>query len=679
MQLSRFLALALALAIATPALAAPKTQAQATRKPKSLELIRSDYQPGEITKLCDAAMEKTAAKLDAIGKLPPAERNAQNTLIAMEDALSEFWEEGGPLQFMASVSPVEALNKEGAQCKEKMGQFGVEVSTRRDLFEAIQNQPTRSAAEARLMEETIKEFELNGLKLPAEQLEKVKKLFSELSTLSVQFSTALNEDKSFVAFSTEELEGVPETALARFKKQEDGKYIVTTKSTDYSAVIENAKRSETRRRIALAYQTRGGEGNVKLLERALLLRQEVAKLLGFATWADYKTSKNMAKTGGAALSFLEGLKGKLASRNRSDLDRLLRFKKELEPGAQKLDAWDTGYLAYQLQKRDFSLDNEKIREYFPADLVVAGMFKTYAKLLGVRFEPIPDARVWAEGVKLYAIYNQNGREPIAHFYTDFFPRQGKYGHAAAFTLRSGRKLPDGSYQTPISAIVSNFTPPADGKPSLLTHNQVSTAFHEFGHIMHQTLTLAPYASLSGTQVARDFVEAPSQMLENWAWSPAILAEVSGHYKTKQKLPAKLLRQMLAARDFNQGVFYTRQLLLGLFDLKVHTTPGPVKANETYEQLYREIAGLEPMSGGSFPGTFGHIMGGYDASYYGYIWSEVFADDMFSKFTDLTSPRTGMRYRRTILEQGGMKEPQDLLKEFLGREPRPNAFFKRLKI
>jgi thimet oligopeptidase len=223
--------------------------------------------------------------------------------------------------------------------------------------------------------------------------------------------------------------------------------------------------------------------------------------------------------------------------------------------------------------------------------------------------------------------------------------------------------------------------PANGKPSLLTHDDVETFFHEFGHIMHQTLTRAPYASLSGSAVSQDFVEAPSQMLENWVWNPKILNIISGHYlRPSEKLPTDLLEKLIAARNFQQGAAYTKQLLYALFDMTLHTqSMGVADVQKTYDDLYREIVGQEPIAGNHFPGTFGHLMGGYDAGYYGYLWSEVYAQDMFTQFPtdDLTDSTVGSRYRKVILEQGNMKDAIDLLREFLGRDPQPDAFFKKL--
>lgn len=645
-------------------------------------LIRSDYEAGEITRLCEAALKETEARLDQVAQVPAAERKIETTLLEFEDALSDFGDTANALTFMGYVAQDEALRKEGSACEEKVGQFYVSIFTRRDLYEAVKAVKGRSPDETRLVSETVEAFERNGLKLSDKKLAEVKRLMTELSAKETKFAANLNNDTSTVEFTEAELQGVPADAMSRFEKTADGRFAVTTKSTDYVALAENASHAETRRRILFAYLNRGGPENTKLLEEATVLRSKIARLLGYKTWADYRTADRMAESRANVLEFLNGLKSKLARRNRDDLAKLLMFKKELEPEAQRVEQWDVPYLSYQLKKRDYNLDNEKIREYFPADVVIRGLFEVYSKLLGVHFEEAGDARTWSDDVKLYKVRDAGDGKTIAYFYTDFFPRPGKYGHAAAFTLVSGRRLTDGGYKTPVSSIVANFTPPSGEKPSLLTHDEVETVFHEFGHIMHQTLTRAPFASLSGSSVARDFVEAPSQMLENWVWEPEILELISGHYQNHaQKLPGDLLKQMLAARDFNQGITYTRQLLYGLFDMTIHSRNKATDVTRTYDKLFRQIAALEPIEGGHFPGTFGHMMGGYDSGYYGYLWSEVYAQDMYSVFKagGLLNADLGRRYRENILEPGSMKESIDLLKGFLRREPSQDAFFKKLRI
>jgi thimet oligopeptidase len=475
------------------------------------------------------------------------------------------------------------------------------------------------------------------------------------------------------------MDGATPSFLGRLKKDAQGGFIVTTKEPDYVEFMRNVKNGEARKKMAIAYNRRAADKNIAILEQAIEIRKKIAKTMGFATWADYRLQDNMAQNSKTVWKFLNGLRGKLKKKNQADLAKLLAFKKELDPKAARVEAWDVAYLEYQLKKRDYTLDNEEIRKYFPADLVVQSMFDIYSEMLGVKFREIPQAKVWAEGVKQYEVRDAKTGEALAYFYTDFFPRPLKYGHAAAFGLIGGR-LKSGYYQKPVAAIVANLTPPGNGIPSLLTHEDVETLFHEFGHIMHNTLTHAPYESLSGTSVAHDFVEAPSQMLENWVWDREMLKRVSGYYLDhSKKLPDAIVDKMLEARNFNQGYFYTRQLVFGILDMTYHTAPGHVDPSAVYDHLVREVQGLDPIPGGKFPASFGHLMGGYDAGYYGYLWSEVYAQDMFNRFkkTSLVSSEIGSQYRRMILERGNMEPAMNLLREFLGREPNSDAFFERL--
>jgi thimet oligopeptidase len=614
--------------------------------------------------------------------IPEKQRTIDNTLLAFEATTAQLSDTTTPLNFMGSVSTDEKINAEGAHCSAEVGQFYVEIFTRRDIYKAIAQASPRNSDEARLLKMTVDGFEQNGLKLSDEALAQLRTLKGQLAAKETQFSTNLNNDQTTVLFAPEELEGLPSDYMAGLKKDAKGNFIVNTKESDAPIVMENAVRPETRKKMMLGYLNRGGSANTQLLTDAVGLRAQIAHLMSYKNWADYQTHGRMAQDSQTVLTFLNGLKSKLAQRNHDDLALVLKFKQKSLPNAQTLDQWDTAYYSYQLQKQEFSLDNEKIREYFPADVVIAGMFQVYAKMLGVRYEQVQDAKVWAPDVKMYAIHNANDDRLIGYFYADFFPRPGKYDHAAAFPLIAGRVLADGTYSYPVSSIVANLNPPVNGKPSLLAHDDVETIFHEFGHIMHQTLTRAPYASLSGSGVAQDFVEAPSQMLENWVWAPEILNSLSGHYLDhSKKLPTDLLQKMIAAREFNQGYGYTKQLLYALFDMNIHTQDGPVDVNQTYLSLYREIVGQEPLQGQQFPASFGHLMGGYDAGYYGYLWSEVYAQDMFTQFPtgNLANPEVGARYRSDILEKGNMKDALELLHDFLGRAPNSEAFFKKLHI
>jgi Zn-dependent oligopeptidases len=309
------------------------------------------------------------------------------------------------------------------------------------------------------------------------------------------------------------------------------------------------------------------------------------------------------------------------------------------------------------------------------------MLGIFGPLFGIRFCVVPDAPVWAPGVRLVRILDAADNRTLAYIYLDMFPRDGKYGHMMMVPLIAGRRTKNG-YSVPVTAIVGNFRAPSGDVPSLLTHDDVEGLFHEFGHALHGCLTKVPYASLSGSSVEWDFVETPSQALENWAWEPAVLDAVSGHYaRPEEKLPREIRDRIIAARDLGAGLFYTRMLVISSEDMAFHTASGPVDVTATGDRVYRELMGIEPLPGGHEPSTIGHFMGGYDAGYYSYLWAEVYALDVFARFKKdgLFNPATGAAYRHAILEQGNMQDGTALLRQFLGRAPTMDAFYERLHI
>lgn len=647
-----------------------------------LRSIRVEYKPGEITAICNKAVQDAKAAYDAIAQLPERQRSFKTTTLAMENIDVEMSETLTPALFMRQVNPDKAVRDEALACEQMVNDFSVENGTRRDLYNAMKDQVGSTEAEKRLQLRSLQGFEENGLKLSDAKLKVYKKLKAKLVKLQTDFSSNLLNDTTKLTVPTADLKGVRPDFVNSLEKDAAGLKILPVNEATYFEIQKTADNENLRKQFLLAYMNRGGQINTKLLEEAIQLRQQIARLLGFKTWADYRTQKRMAKNGDTVLKFSNGLKQKLAQRNTQDMEQLLAYKKQLDSSATEVNQWDLLYLEDGLKKRDFKLDSNVVREYFPPEVVIPGLFNVYSRLLGVTYTEVPNAPVWAKGVKQYEVRDKKDNRLIGYFYTDFYPRDGKYSHAAAFGLVQGRALVNGNYNYPIAAIVANLSPATDGRPPLLSHTDVETIFHEFGHVMHGVLTRAPYASLSGTSVVRDFVEAPSQMLENWVWEPSILAELSGHYSDhSKKLPKDLLDKMVSVRDFQQGRFYTRQLLLGLFDMSIHTASGKVDVTKTYDRLYHQITGQKQIEGAHFPGTFGHLMGGYDAGYYGYLWSKVYAQDMFTVFQKdgLLSPAAGERYRTDILEAGDMQDASVLLKKFLGREPNFDAFYKYLHI
>jgi thimet oligopeptidase len=643
--------------------------------------IKSRYRPGEITALCDAAISATTASLARITALPPKKRSIDTTLLAFETAMADFGDATLPLTLMGYVYPDPKIAAEGSACEEKAGMFVVSVYTRRDLYDAIKPAIPRTPEESRLLAETLRQFKKNGLALPDDRLAIVRAKKEQLTKLEVEFTANLNNDTSSLDFSAAELDGVPGEALATFARTENGLFRVTTKYPDYIPVMQNAKSTVTRKRLYSAFVNRQAESNTRLLTEAIEVRRQCAKELGYASWADYRLDGRMAKSTGTVLAFLEGLKAPLKEKIRSDLAALLTLKKELDPRADRVEPWDLAYLTEQERKRKFALDDEAIRKYFPFERVVQGMFDCFGPLLGVRFAEVVGAEVWAKGVKLCRVINAADDRTLAYIYFDMFPRDGKYGHMMMVPLIAGRQTRDG-YSVPVTAIVGNFRAPSGDIPSLLTHDDVEGLFHEFGHALHGSLTRIPFASLAGSSVEWDFVETPSQALENWAWEPSVLDAISGNYANpEEKLPAPLRDRIIAARDLGAGLTYTRMLVISTEDMAFHTAEGPVDVTAIANRTYRDLMDILPLLGGHEPATIGHFMGGYDAGYYSYLWAEVYALNVFARFKKdgLFNPDTGAAYRHWILEQGNMQDGTVLLKGFLKKEPGMDVFYERLHI
>lgn len=649
---------------------------------ESEALIRYDYKEGELTTLCEGASNNLKKQIEAWRNENKSNGTESKGLLSFENIIANFGDELAPLAFMGSVSTDAKIREESSKCEAASSVVTNEIFTNRANYEILKSSKPSNPEEERLLKETLFTFEMNGMKLNDDELKKYKTLKDRLSQLAVDFGQNLNNDVSSILLSEQELKGVKSDFLARLKKDAKGSYIVTTKSPDYIHVMENAIHSETRKKMLFAYNNRQSTTNTPILQEATKIRAEIGQLMGYPTYADYSLREKMAGNSKTVFDFLNGLKDKLSAKNKSDLKALEIFKSKTLKDISPLMAWDIPYVSNQLKIKKYDVDEDAIRQYFPAKHVVDQILDIYSQLLGVSFRRIENALVWAPQVDLYEVTDKTTKKVVAYFYADLIPREGKYGHAAAFPLKSGRVLEsDGTYQKPIASIVANFTPASPGKPVLLSHDEVETFFHEFGHIMHQVLTKAKYASLSGSNVKGDYVEAPSQMLENWVWQKEILLKMSKNYlDPKKKMPLDLISKLQKIRNFNSGIQYTRQLVFGLFDMNIHTNP-KLDVTEEFGKVYFELTSLKALEGSHFPATFGHMMGGYSAGYYGYLWSKVFAEDMFSIFQKkgILSPAVGMKYRQQILEPGNMKDPLELIKGFLGREPNNKAFFKSLGI
>lgn len=670
--------------------------AQAAPRAAAIDVppLRTSYKPDELTAACEKTEKDADAKLAALVAIPDAKRTFQDSFEALDAILADYGEAVARLSFMKDVHTQAPVRDVAAACEERSGKWMVAVSARKDLYLAMQGFLDHAGKAAKLDEEqqrlveiTMRDFKRNGLALSDADRAKLIELRSRLTELQTRFQKNLNDDASKIEVKLADLAGLPDDFIAAHEdKARKGVYVLSTKYPDYYPVMENATLEATRKKMEVAFMNRGGKENLKLLDEAIRLRADCAKLLGYATHADYVAEDRMAKDAATVQAFLTRMKKGLAPALESDREKMVELKvADTKNKGAVIQAWDWRYYMNQIKKRDFAIDDEAVRAYFPADKVVQGMFAVYGTLFGIDIKEVAKPDVWFDGVKLYEVRDTASKALVAKFYVDMYPRDGKYGHAAEFTLSSGRAVP-GGYRVPMAALVMNFQPPKDGKAALLSMDEVDTLFHEFGHVMHESLTTARYAQQAGTRTALDFVEAPSQMLENWAYQPDVLARISADPKAAGKpLPAELAQKLQAARKYDAGVRYSRQVFLGTFDSAIHAVqPAAAKklsADAVAKKSWADVMNLPEDKGAHFAGTFGHMMGGYDGGYYGYLWSEVFAADMFTRFAaeGVLNAKVGREYRDRVLARGRTVEPSVLLKDFLGRDPNEAAFLKMIGI
>ena len=646
-------------------------------------VLHFNYKAEELAPAEAAAREQLEKDLTSFIAIPAAERTFDNTILGYFRIFKKYHDALGMSGFLGYVSTDKKLRDAVTALQMQISQYMVDVAARRDIYRAIRQytdtNPKLDPVQAKLVKEMLIGFKYKGMDLNDEDLEKFKAFNKEESQYAIEFDQNIREYKDPLYVTRDQLEGLGEDYIQKLQKTEDGKYVITLDYPDVIPFMKSAEDEEARKQLEYKYNRRGGEKNVALLEKSLTLRRQEAHLLGYKTYADLQLENRMAKNPKNVTSFLKDLQKKLTPFGKKETKQMVAYKNQKSGKKSRiLYPWESAYWGYQYSKEHLQLDSEKIKEYFPSQVVIDGMLDLFGGIFGITFEPV-HIPVWHEDVKAFQIKDAQDGHLIAYFYMDLYPREGKYKHAACFDLVAGEEKADGSYQPPFVAIVANMNKPSDKTPSLLKHSEVETLFHEFGHVLHNALTRAKYAPQAGTSVSWDFVEAPSQLLERWAWEPQVLKKISKHYKTGEPLPDDLIKRMIDAKNFGTATAYLRQNFFAQYDMTLHTLDKTPDTTKLYFDLTKKICSIRLTPGTIPQASFGHIMGGYDAGYYGYLWSEVIAEDFFSEFkkNGIFNPQTGLKFRREILEKGSTLEEEDMVQNFLGRPVNNEPFLQSI--
>ena len=638
------------------------------------------------------AIAKANAALDQIGAQDSGKVTFKSTVVALDDLTYEASLAANRATLIKETNTNPAMRTAAENAVKAFQDWAVGVDYREDVYKAIKafadTHPKLSGEDEKLLKETLRDYRRAGLELPPDKRKEVEGLRKELTELGTDFETNIVKSNAPVMFSKADLDGLPESFFASpgIKTGDDVYTVMANVTWQFNTVQDNAKNEATRKQLYLVRETLAKDKNVPLLNQMLALRNEIALRLGYKSWDDYQTEVKMAKTGMNAEKYINDLVTGIQPKFDSEIAELQKLKAAdtNDPNA-KIMVWDWRYYSTQRDKQKYDVDKEALRAYFPFQKVLDGMFNIYQSIFGLKFEKIVAPHKWIDDLQLYLVTDSATGEPLGMFYLDMFPREGKFNHFAQFVIISGKLLPNGKYQRPTVALLCNFPPASGDAPSLMTHQDVETLFHEFGHALHSIVTRAKYGRFAGTNVPGDFVEAPSQMLQNWVWDKKVLDTFAADYRDpSKKIPADIVKKLNDAKLANAGVLYRRQFAFASLDLALHD-PHPEEmpydsvaiSNPILEKVFLPI---DPST--TFVSYFGHL-NGYDAGYYGYAWADAIAADMatvFEKAKDgYLDKQAGMKLRREIYEPGDSRDVNESIEKFLGRKQSVEPFLKKIGI
>ncbi len=653
-------------------------------------------QPEHVEPALDERLAACRATIDAVTREPDSATwdGFIEPIETADDRLNRTW---SPISHLNAVLNSEALREVYNAGLPKLSDYGTEVGQNPELlrgYQAVARQPGLDAAQRRMLDHAMRDFHLSGVDLPEVQKTRFRAINQRMTRLTSQYEeNLLDATNAWFKQITrvEALAGLPDSALALTRQQArerdlDG-WVLTLDMPSYLPVMMYAEDGDLRRVLYEAFSTRASDqgphaghwDNGPLMEEILALRHERARLLGFANYAELSLEPKMARSTDEVMSFLNDLAEHSVARARAELAQLRDFAAR-EFGQHELHPWDLAYYSERLRRHRYAISQEELRPYFPITQVLPGLFEIARRLFDIQITEAETPGLWHSDVRFYQIHDSAG-ELRAQFYLDPYARQKKRG-GAWMDVCASRYWSRDRRQLPVAYLVCNFSPPVDGRPALLTHQEVLTLFHEFGHGLHHMLTRIDYPAVAGiNNVPWDAVELPSQFLENWCWEREALDLISGHVETGAPLPDELFKRMVSARHFQSAMQMVRQLEFALFDFRLHLEYDPeagARIDSVLDQVRDQVAVMKPPAFNRFAHGFSHIFaGGYAAGYYSYKWAEVLSADAFSLFEErgIFDTETGRAFCEQILEQGGAVDAMDVFVAFRGREPTTDALLR----
>ena len=624
-------------ATAAPGTAAPPVQGAvpAARLPE-FDPVGVGMTEAGVKKLCDDHLRAAQENLDAIKALKgaPADKLTYDATIGRFDDIILEVNSAGEFPYLMGVAHPDGAVRDAAKlCEPKSDKFTTAMWLDADLAAVIKAYAAKNekleGERARLLSDVLRDFRRNGLELPEDKQRSLRALNEEIVKIGQEFMSNIGSSTGKIEVKPSSLAGLSKEYVAKHPPNKAGRIEITTDYPDFFPFVTYATDRKAALDLFILFQNRGGDANVALLERLLKLRSEKAKLLGYPSWADYAIEPRMAKSAKNVKEFLDKLKDALKEPAKAELTEFMKEHVRLGGKASdKLTPPDRYYLEDRVREAKYKFNSQELSSYLEIGAVKKGLMDITAKMYGLEYREVP-ARAWHPDVTAYEVYSQKTGEKIGKFYFDLYSRKDKYKHAAMFTVRTPKRLRDGTYQLPIAALECNFPKPG-AEPALMSHEDTVTFFHEFGHVLHHLLTRSELASYSGTATVRDFVEAPSQMFEEWAWSREVLDLFARHHKTGEKIPDDLFAAMQKARSFGRALATQRQLFLATLDLEYHSREPGFDTTKVLAEVQNATDSFGFVKGTHFQSSFGHLIG-YDAGYYGYQWALSLSRDVITRF------------------------------------------------